>query len=817
MFIKQSKFSNNKNKNRLKLCNVFLFLLIILLGAIILSGSVSAEGLATSPQPKFHHDNNNTGQSQYKGPQTNATKWSYHTFGAEVHSSPAIGSDGTIYLGCDDDHLYALNPNGTKKWSYTGGPVRSSPAIGSDGTIYFGSVDNKLYALNSDGTKKWNYTTGGDIISSPAIGSDGTIYFGSWDGNLYALNPEGTKKWNYTTYVIDSSPAIGSDGTIYFGSYDSNLYALNPDGTKKWNYTTENEIHSSPAIGSDGTIYFGTYDGDFYALNPDGTKKWNYITGNYIGSSPAIGSDGTIYFGSVDGSLYALNPDGTKNWNYTTGNCVTSSPSIGSDGTIYFGSWDGSLYALNPDGIKKWKYYPGYATQTDSAPAIGSDGTIYFVTYNDLWAIADGLYASASPEGGLFNTTKTVVLSSTGTNIYYTTNGTDPSDQSTLYTLPLIINTSTILKYFADDLTGNTSPIYTENYVIDTVTPKAFADPAGGLYNSTQSVTLYMSEPVTSYFSLNGTDPTISGTEYTIPIIITATTILKYFAVDLAGNKSPVYTDTYTIDNVPPTASSNPIGGLYNSTKTVALNMNKYGTIYFTLNGSDPTISSSKYTATITITATTVLKYLAVDLAGNKSPIYLQTYTIDKTVPTASATLPGGFYNISKSVSLNMSKLGTIYYTLNNTSPTTSSMVYNNKPFTFSTTTILKYLAVDLAGNKSPIYTQIYTIDKIAPKISTTTPKYGATGISKTTTLAIKFSENIKSSTYYNSITIKNLTTGKTVSITNSISGTTLNIKTKTTRTANTWYQVTIPKAAIKDYVGNNLYATYTFKFKTGG
>lgn len=34
----------------------------------------------------------------------------------------------------------------TLKWSYdTGGTVRSSPAIGSDGTIYVGSYDNKVY------------------------------------------------------------------------------------------------------------------------------------------------------------------------------------------------------------------------------------------------------------------------------------------------------------------------------------------------------------------------------------------------------------------------------------------------------------------------------------------------------------------------------------------------------------------------------------------------------------------------------------------------------------------------------------------------
>jgi adhesin HecA-like repeat protein len=102
------------------------------------------------------------------------------------------------------------------------------------------------------------------------------------------------------------------------------------------------------------------------------------------------------------------------------------------------------------------------------------------------------------------------------------------------------------------------------------------------------------------------------------------------------------------------------------------------------------------------------------------------------------------------------------------------------------------------------------------PTVTSTTPNNLKTGVSRTSPIYIKFSENIKASTYFNNITIKNLTTGKTVSISKSISGTTLNIKTTSTRTANTWYQVTIPAKAIKDNAGNNLLATYTFKFKTG-
>lgn len=78
-------------------------------------------------------------------------------------SSPAISADGkTIYIGGIDGNLYAVcttsNPNcsggpGTLKWKFpTGGPLISSPAISSEGTIYVGSRDGKLWAITDNGT-----------------------------------------------------------------------------------------------------------------------------------------------------------------------------------------------------------------------------------------------------------------------------------------------------------------------------------------------------------------------------------------------------------------------------------------------------------------------------------------------------------------------------------------------------------------------------------------------------------------------------------------------------------------------------------------
>lgn len=64
------------------------------------------------------------------------------------------------------------------------GMIWSSPAVGSDFTIFVGSWDGKVYAINPDGSKKWEFTTGDLVIPSPAIGADGAIYVGNGSGKI---------------------------------------------------------------------------------------------------------------------------------------------------------------------------------------------------------------------------------------------------------------------------------------------------------------------------------------------------------------------------------------------------------------------------------------------------------------------------------------------------------------------------------------------------------------------------------------------------------------------------------------------------------
>lgn len=199
---------------------------------------------------------------------------------------------------------------------------------------------------------------------------------------------------------------------------------------------------------------------------------------------------------------------------------------------------------------------------------------------------------------------------------------------------------------------------------------------------------------------------------------------------------------------------------------------------------------------------------------GNDSTTSTITVT-DGTAPQAWANVKSGLYNSNKVVSLTMSEGGSIYYTLNGAIPTNTSAKYVG-PITVASSTILKFLAIDNAGNPSPVYTATYKIDKTAPKAVLTYPKNTATKVSRTSTLYVKFTENLKNSVNWSKIYVKNLKTGKLVKISVSLSGNVLKIKTALKRSSYTWYALYIPASAVKDYAGNNLAKSIAVKFKTG-
>lgn len=157
-------------------------------------------------------------------------------------------------------------------------------------------------------------------------------------------------------------------------------------------------------------------------------------------------------------------------------------------------------------------------------------------------------------EGGTVTTNTFTLKDSNGNAVSGTAQGgggsllagfipSQPLSYSTTYT-------ATIIAGGIRDSAGNSlaSPkSWTFTTEPDTTPPIVSASPAGGVYNSPQSVTLTSDEPATIYYTTDGSTPTTSSTKYTAPIPISSTTTLQFFGVDTLGNVELAQSEGYLI------------------------------------------------------------------------------------------------------------------------------------------------------------------------------------------------------------------------------------------------------------------------------
>lgn len=360
--------------------------------------------------------------------QTKEPVWTIENLGT-VFSSPAIGPSGEIVFGTEitttesnSGKVYSYNPNGTIRWVYTGADwFDSSPAIAQDGTVYIGCWDNYLYALDGDSFKLtsddylWRFPTDSIITATPTIGPDGTVYVGSYDGFLYAISPpnfandEPVEKWRYDSSSPINSGAVLNDAgdTLYFGNDDGELHAVDTaTGNRVWSYRVpaihdlldkplQRAISGSPLVDSQGQVYFGCENGRLYEISSIGTMSDNFRAEDSILSTPIMDASGRLFFGAQDGYLYAVASDGdiggmVQLWEVFVGDILYCTPAMDDNSNIIIAGYSGNatsgnastVYSISLSGTIQWSY--SFPTLNDSSPNIAPDGSIYIGAHQDL-------------------------------------------------------------------------------------------------------------------------------------------------------------------------------------------------------------------------------------------------------------------------------------------------------------------------------------------------------------------------------------------------------------------------------------------------
>ena len=243
--------------------------------------------------------------------------------------------------------------------------------------------------------------------------------------------------------------------------------------------------------------------------------------------------------------------------------------------------------------------------------------------------------------------------------LYFTTDGSTPTLASTSAagTTTINITQTTIFKAFAKDVDGNVSSVLTKTYYIGAIpnftvhfkptaawtAPKIYywnATPTGNLADATWPG-VAMTPECNGWFSY-----TFTG--------ITATNIIFNNGAGGAGNQTADLTanddswyDAATSSWISaptntggPCLSISPIGGNFVTGNTVTVTLSATDitdanpTIYYTLDGSTPTTSSTSASNSIQlpITSTTTVKAFAKNSLGNSSDIKTETYTFGSAV-----------------------------------------------------------------------------------------------------------------------------------------------------------------------------------------
>ncbi len=230
-------------------------------------------------------------------------------------------------------------------------------------------------------------------------------------------------------------------------------------------------------------------DTDGYIFYPNGTTEtWLYCTNSNNGVR--VGTNAT-------NNKFTLN----ENWlvNSATGRYV-------------------GVYLTNPD----WRCY------TQGASNIASTRTAFYKYTADLSVVATPTF---SPEAGTYNGTQniTIACATEDATIRYTLDGNDPTETSTEYTAAIEVSANTTIKAKAwkDGLTA--SEIATAEYVITNYTPldAPTFSPAAGTYTGAQDITITAADGATIRYTLDGTDPTETSTEYTAAIRISSSKTIK--------------------------------------------------------------------------------------------------------------------------------------------------------------------------------------------------------------------------------------------------------------------------------------------------
>ena len=502
-------------------------------------------------------------------------------------------------------------------------------------------VNNNIIALNSsigDGGGIYAISGSQQIVNNTIVGNSTSD--DADGGGIYT--DQGCAAVISNNIVASCSSGIGTDLTpAQIGSATAPVLTTNcVYNNIDYAYKPSNLPHTTDI--SDNPMFRDCYNGDYHLLNTStlinaGTNAeviddWPDIDGQirindgtvdigadevYTASDPIISPNSGEQDGDLTITITCDDTDATIS--YTTDG---STPSR-SHGLIYEGP-----FVINGQQVKAIAYADWY----DDSNVVSTSFT---------WPVAAPTF---SPIGGTYASAQNVSINTTtpGATIYYTTDGSTPTELSNVYTTPINVNMTTTLKAIAVKSGLKNSDVSTALYTISTNVEMPEFSPAGGTYTTPQSVAITTATPdAVIHYTTDGTVPTEASPVYTVPLDISQTTTVRAMAVKSGMVDSSINTAIYTITGTVATPTFSPAPGVYSSAQNIVISSATHGaTIRYTTDGSTPDIFSPVYYAPISITSDTTIKAIAVKAGWLDSNMATAVYSISVAGPQLVSLSP---------------------------------------------------------------------------------------------------------------------------------------------------------------------------------
>lgn len=320
---------------------------------------------------------------------------------------------------------------------------------------------------------------------------------------------------------------------------------------------------------------------------------------------------------------------------------------------------------------------------------------------------------SITPDAGLYLTNQTIQMSctTTGADIHYTLDGTDPTTSSTRYTGSFELTSSATIKARAFKSGMLPSEISSKTYTYGVASVSVY--PLSGTFTTAQNVTMASITPGTVIrYTTDGTEPIESSTAYTAPFTADGNMTIKAKGFISGWEPSSTVSVTYVFNATKPTFSV--ANGLYyNSFNLTLSSPTPNAVIRYTTDGTLPTESSSQYDDPITIDVTTLIKARTFKTNWNPSAADSASYEL-KVTATNFTPNPTNYYSAQNILITTTTPGASIYYTTDGTEPSQNDNLYS-APVSLSVNTTLKAKAYKAGWTPSNTTSGGYTFTVNTP------------------------------------------------------------------------------------------------------